>query len=280
MIWLVSLLGSAVILVAVIASWRALDARTDRAARNRLIQTEAGGGRAYTPALVAGLPEPARRYFNYTIQAGTMLRTVAEIDMTGELGLGSQDDPKYRSMQASQILAPPHGLVWNVKTGRISGSDGATPERSWTRFWLFGFAPVVRARGQDHRRAAFGRVVIEGAVWAPASLLPGEHVHWEPLGQNSARVIVDFNGLEQAVDIFVGNEGALTKVVIQRWTNANPEKMFREQPFGGYVSGFKNFSGYRLATRIEVGNHFGTPDYFPFYSANISDIRFPGGQGA
>lgn len=162
-----------------------------------------------------------------------------------------------------------------MKTGPISGSDGALPDKSWTRFWLFGLMPVVRVDGLDHHRAAFGRVVAEGAFWAPASLLPGEFVRWEPIDENSARAVVTFGSFEQAVDVTVDEAGAPTMVVIQRWSNANSAKLYREQPFGGYLSEFHEFGGYRLPTRVEGGNLIGTPDYFPFFKADVTAIRFP-----
>ena len=94
----------------------------------------------FNSSIVEDLPEPARRCFLYTIKAGTPVRTVTEISTSGEIGLGTQDKPNYMPMQAKQILAPPHGLVWNLNTGRglmrVSGSDGFDGDTSWVRFWL------------------------------------------------------------------------------------------------------------------------------------------------
>lgn len=50
----------------------------------------------------------------------------------------------------------------------------------------------------------------------------------------------------------------------------NPERRWQLQPFGGTLSGFRDVQGYRIATRIEGGNWFGTPAYFPFYRARVS----------
>jgi hypothetical protein len=232
----------------------------------------------FDAAAVESLPDAAQRYFRYTIRHGAPLHQAVEIEMDGELGLGTKEAPNYRSMSARQILAPPYGLVWKLTAGPVSGSDGATPEGSWTRFWLFGVIPIVRVGGgEDHRRSAFGRVVAEGAFWAPASLLPSSTVRWEPVSTDSARAIVSFAGFEQAVDITVEEDGQPTRVVIQRWSNENPEKTFREQPFGGDLFAFKDFGGYRLPTRVEGGNHIGTPSYFPFYRATVTAVRFPTG---
>lgn len=177
-------------------------------------------------------------------------------------------------MQAKQLLAPPYGLVWCLKSGAISGSDGLTSANSWTRFWLIGLIPLVRLGGShDHRRSAFGRLVAEAAFWAPAALLPSEFVRWKPVDSNTARVLLTYAGFEQAVDMVVAENGLPTRVTMQRWSNENPDKEFRWQPFGGELSEFREFAGYTLPTRVTGGNHFGTDNYFPFYKASVKNIR-------
>lgn len=276
--WLAAIALMLLIGGALLAGWRALDRESDRKNWRALIELAGPASGRFDPAAVASLPEPAQRYFRYTIRPGASLHRAVEIEMRGELGLGTKDEPNYRAMSAQQILAPPYGLVWKLEAGPVSGSDGATPDRSWTRFWLFNILPVVRVSGSDdHRRSAFGRVIAEGAFWAPASLLPGNAVRWEALDNERARAIVTFAGFEQAVDITVADDGRPVRVVIQRWSNENPQQVFRRQPFGGDLSEFRDFDGYRLPTRVEGGNHIGTDDYFPFFRARVTTIRFPVG---
>ena len=227
--------------------------------------------------MVADLPEPARRYFRFTISDGTPLYTVATLKMQGRFSLGSKAAPNYMDMSAMQVLAAPDGFVWKMsgQSGlmRISGSDSG----AWTRFWLLGLAPVARFGGNlDHKRSAFGRYIAEAVFWTPAALLPGPHVTWERVSENTARVEVNHDGLEQAVDITVDNDGRPTQVKFPRWSDANPAKVHQIQPFGGHLSAFKDFDGFRLPTHVEAGNFFGTDNYFPFFIADVTEIRFPG----
>jgi hypothetical protein len=171
-----------------LASWRWLDRRADDLAWKRLMKVAGPDAGEFDLAMIEGLPEPARRFFLHTIEPGAPLHRVAEIEMKGELGFGTKEKPDYRPMSARQILAPPHGFVWRLKAGPISGSDCATPDILWMRFWLFGLVPIVRVgRSDDLHRSAVGRVISEAALWAPASLLPGEAVTWAPLDATSAR---------------------------------------------------------------------------------------------
>lgn len=132
--------------------------------------------------------------------------------------------------------------------------------------------PVVRASNVDHQRSAFGRVVAEAAFWAPASLLPSETVTWEGVARDTARATARNGEFTQSVDITVDASGAPIKVLIQRWSNENAEREFREQPFGGYPSDYQEVGGYRLPMRVEGGNHIGTADYFPFFKADVTKI--------
>jgi hypothetical protein len=139
--------------------------------------------------------------------------------------------------------------------------------------------PVARLGGDaDHTRSAFGRYVAEAVIWAPAALLPGPSVTWEGVDADTARVTIRHRDLEQAVDVSVDAQGRPLEVRFQRWSNANPDQVYRLQPFGAVVFDFREVGGYRLPFRVEAGNLFGTDAYFPFFVADVAEIRFPGGQ--
>lgn len=274
--WLGITFGFLVLCLLCLIVWRFSDTLAERRIWNNLIQHAGSSGTTFELSLLDGLPEPAQRYFRYTIAPGTPLVSVVEIDMAGQLGLGTKEEPRYGQMTAHQILAPPEGLVWRLQAGPISGSDAVTSDTSWTRFWFFHLIPIVRVSGSaDHHRSAFGRVVSEGAFWVPASLLPGDAVSWAPLDENTARATVSYGIYSQAIELTVRSDGQPSRVIIQRWSNENADKAWREQPFGGYLSDFQEVNGYRLPMRVEGGNLIGTENYFPFYKAEVQAIRFP-----
>lgn len=256
--------------------WRTADRRADQAEWQRLAALQPVDPARFSPAMLAGLPEPAQRYFRFTIRPGTPLTTVTQINMTGQFGMGSRDAPGYMAMRAQQILAPPTGFLWKMRARRglmvLSGSDSA----SWTRFWMMGLIPVARLGGDaDHTRSAFGRYVAEAVFWAPAALLPGAGITWEARGDTGARVTVRRGENCQSVDISLDAQGRPTMISFPRWSNENPEKTFRIQPFGGFLSNFRQFGGFTLPTHVEAGNHFGTDQYFPFFIIDVTKLDFP-----
>ncbi|HYF16825.1 MAG TPA: DUF6544 family protein [Ramlibacter sp.] len=253
------------------------DERDASRAWTQLAASSSSAGQRFEAALVAQLPDPARRYFLFSIAPGTPLRPVSEITMEGELSLGTRADPRTQPMQARQILASPHGFVWRLRAGQgamsIAGSDAMVADRSWTRFWLLGLGPVARAGGDaDHLRSSLGRTVAEAVAWSPASLLPQADVAWTAEGPDTARVTVTHRGMTQSVDIRVDAEGRPLWVRMMRWSNANPQAVYQLQPFGGELGDFRVVDGYRLAHRLDGGNFFGTADYFPFYRARVLAI--------
>ena len=259
-----------------LAGWRLLDHLADRAEMVRLRNLQPENAPVFDHGMVEQLPEPARRFFKFAIKEGTPLRFVADIQMKGQFSLGSKNNPNYMEMQASQVLAVPYGFVWKMRTQtghlRLSGSDSSV----WTRFWMGGLLPVARAGGAaDHARSAFGRAVAEAVFWAPAAVLPSPTVVWKAVRQDVAGVTVTHQGLTQRVDVTVASDGQPTEIAFQRWSNANPEQEYRLQPFGGYLSDFQDFGGYRLPTHVEAGNHFGTEAYFPFYRVDVKEVSFP-----
>ncbi|MGM0633388.1 MAG: DUF6544 family protein [Pseudomonadota bacterium] len=268
---ILAILGVVVLSLVALRLW---DERADRREWARLIASQAAIPAVYDPAMVSDLPEPARRFFHFAIQPGTPLLTVAEIDMGGEFSLGTRHKPGYRPMEATQILAAPTGFVWKARMPGLVPVSGSDTGR-WTRFRVLGLIPVARMGGDsDHERAAYGRYVAEAVFWTPAAVLPGPGVVWEAVDENTARVIVTRDNLSQAVDVKVDTEGRPVVVQFMRWSNANPDKAHRLQPFGGELGDFREVQGFRIPFNVEAANMFGTDEHFVFFRAKVGAVRF------
>lgn len=267
-----------------IVALRIVDGRADVTLRDEILAaSSAVPAPPFDPAMVHGLPEPARRFFLFAIESGTPLRTAAVIKMAGELSLGTRDDPRYQDMRAEQVLAPPFGFVWQVRTGgamRVTGSDALGPARSWSRFRILDGVPVGRVgHDRDHRLSSFGRMVGEGLFWTPAAFLPAadagwDMIEWHSVDADTAEVRVRAGDMDQSARVTVDGAGRPLRVQFQRWSNENDEHVYQLQPFGGDLSEFETFGGFRLPTRVIGGNHYGTDLYHPFYRAKVGAVTF------
>lgn len=231
---------------------------------------------SFDSSLVAELPEIAQRYFAHAIAPGTSLYTTVRLEMEGSFLLGDKSGFQTYAMRARQILAPPSEFVWlaSMRSGimHISGSDALVRDVGWTRFWINGLVPVVNVTASpDLNRSALARPAME-AIWAPASLLPANGVTWEQTGPDTARL--SFKTGVEPVTMTLGPDGRVLEVVTMRWSDANADKTFRLQPFGGTMEAESTFEGFTVPSLIKVGNHFGTDDYLPFFQAKITAAEY------
>lgn len=277
---LLTLLALVLVALAVGAFVHSRDRAQARAVWTALEAAAEPGPPLYDPAMIEGLPEIAQRYFARAIAPGTPLHRTVRLEMEGSFIMNGNAMP----MRARQILAPPaHGFVWDAEIGtglmRFAGSDGyhaaeGGPAESWTKFWLHGIVPLARIGGtEDHARAAATRVMLE-SVWAPATLLPQFGAEWVHTGADTAEIrFADAPGLEP-MQITLDAEGNPVEVHALRWTDANPERVYRLQPFGGRMLEMGRHDGFLIPVRVELGNLYGTPDYAPFFLATITRAEY------
>lgn len=281
---LIVLLIFGVAVFAAVAAWyvghrqyRARTAEAEAAWADILAQTT-GSVAVYDPAMVADLPEIAQRYFAHAIAPGTPLHTTVMLEMDGSFHLGKKDAPQTYAMTARQILAPPDQFVWipEMRSGPlvISGSDALYQDHAWTRFWMMWSLPVAQAAATEGLdRAALARPALE-AIWAPATLLPQNGARWEQTGPDTARVTLGTGEKTVAIDLTLTVDGRVMDIVTQRWSNANPQSTYQYQPFGGAMAADTTFEGFTIPSDVQVGNFFGTEEYFPFFEARITAATY------
>jgi hypothetical protein len=80
--------------------------------------------------------------------------------------------------------------------------------------------------------------------------------------------------MTQEINITVDENGKPSEVFFNRWSNANPKKQFRFQPFAAKLSRFEEVQGFMIPMQIEAGNHYGTKDYFSFYRMSVDSFEF------
>ncbi len=228
--------------------------------------------------MITALPEIAQRYFRHAIAEGTPLLRVAELTMSGEFMLGEKGATKVFAMEAKQILRAPDAFVWmpRIRSGAtvMTGADSFLNGRGRTQFWLMGLLPVVQGVDtKDINRSAAVRPAIE-AVWSPASLLPQNGAKWEQTGPDTASITFIEDPFDVQVNLKLAPDGAVQEIWAMRWSNANSEKTYQMQPFGGLVHGEATFGGFTIPSSIEVGNNFGADAYFPFFIATLNSVEY------
>jgi hypothetical protein len=111
-------------------------------------------------------------------------------------------------------------------------------------------------------------------IWVPAALLPQNGAAWREVGDDRAEV--RFPSIPDVEPILLSFDAAgnVCEIVTQRWSDANPERRYRVQPFGGRMLAHRRYQGFTVPSEVEIGNFFGTDDYAPFFRAAVTGIRF------
>ena len=245
----------------------ARDAQSTQAVWDAFLSQREPEPASFDPAMVADLPEIGQRYFASAIAPGAPLHRIVRLEMEGSLILNGRAMP----MRADQILAPSHGFVWRAHAGSNGYRAGQT---SWTRFWLWGVVPVARvADTGDHARAAAARLVMK-TVWAPATLLPQSGAVWTQTGTDQAEVrFPEVPGVEP-IHLTLDATGQALEMTTMRWSEANPNRTYRLQPFGGRMLAHGTDQDFSIPTAMEIGNLYGTPDYAPFFRARLTRVAY------
>ncbi|MGY1837638.1 DUF6544 family protein [Blastococcus sp. SYSU DS0510] len=236
-----------------------------------LLSRTRGQPEVFAPALVADLPEPARRWLTHAIAPGTPLWPTVELSMRGQIRLGT-----WRPFTARQVLTPPRGFIW-AATARLFGVpvvgfdrlSSGSGQMSWR---LGGLIPVMSASGPDVTRSAAGRLAGEmtlvpttftGATWTP--------------GSDDDRVVVTWliNGQDESAELQVGPDGRLLGVLMQRWGNPNGAP-FGRYPFGVAIEDEQTFAGVTIGSVLRAGWWWGTDreSEGEFFRAQITGATF------
>lgn len=227
--------------------------------------------RAFEPAMVADLPEPARRWLTRAIAPGTPLWRSVELTMHGEIRLG-----RWRSFTATQVAAPPAGYVWAARASvfgvPVVGFDRLSSGTAEMRWRLLSLIPVMTAHGPDITRSAAGRLASE-FVMVPTTFRAAT---WQ-MGERPDTALVTWRiGVEQVdVEVHVGPDGQLLDVLLQRWSNPNGGS-FGYHPFGVTVEAERTFDGITVPSTVRAGWWWGTDrqDEGEFFRARITDATF------
>ena len=225
----------------------------------------------FDPAMIAALPQPARRWLAHAIMPGTPLWQTAVLSMAGQIRLG-----RWRPFTATQILAPPAGYIW-AATARlaglpVTGYDRLSSGTGQMRWRLLGLIPVMTAAGPDITRSAAGRLAGEIALiptaFGRATWTQGEHPGTAAAGWRFGEDV-------ETAELRAGDDGQLLEVTVHRWGNPGGGP-FRRCPFGVSVQAEADFGGVTIPSRFTAGWWHGTSRQAEgeFFRAHITDAQF------
>lgn len=186
----------------------------------------------FDPASVEALPPPARRFFGAAFGRDPTLRPIAQLKLTETVG--------GRRNIWHQMLAFPHGSMRRLTSSGalpVTMTVGIEGERVLGRRWLFWLIPLPTPA--ISRKQLFDRMMIDAALWTPASLLPGDKVSWASLDENYAAVRFVSDGFDRTIEFEVDRHGTLVDV--------------RTETLSARVTAYADFHGIRVPSVVALG---------------------------
>ncbi|MDD0839615.1 hypothetical protein PSQ40_13600 [Curvibacter sp. HBC61] len=163
---------------------------------------------------VAGLPEPVQRYFRFVFPSGAPSYGVVRLSASGQFRRPLTQG--FNPTGAQQVIAAgAPALMFSATTSIMPGVWAraydfyAHGEMEMKAKVLSSLTVVDERQTPQLNQISLRRWLLESALY-PAALLPGGPVTWEPVGPDSARAVVAWNGLRASLVAHFAADGRLT----------------------------------------------------------------------
>jgi len=214
------------------------------------LQARASAGRAgvVTEEMLAGLPEPVRRYLRYTGVVGRPVPGTIRLHQEGRMRPGPGQPWLPLEAEEHYSVQPP-GFVWagTARLGPVAvarARDMYAEGRGRMLVKVASLWPVADASGEQTDQAAMMRYLSE-MIWFPAAFLAG-NISFEAVDDSSARVTFTDQGRTATATLFFDEQGRLIDLVAKRYRTADASD---PETWSTPVTGYGEFEGLRLPTR-------------------------------
>jgi len=226
-----------------------------------------------------GLPEPVQRYFRYALQDGQEYIRFAKMEMSAKFR--RPNEQKMSDMTADQYFTTERpGLLFVARLHNypfwgvwVDVRDGYQHGKGKMQVNLVsGFNVLDERDVKELDHTMFLRFMGQ-AMMCPTALLPSDYVQWEPVDENSARIVVA-NGDNSGTSLVYFDEGgAITKWV----TEGRYEKVgdaYRQVGTIGHHSNYQEIDDIKVPTRVVVERVLSDGTREVFLDGEIQDIQF------
>jgi hypothetical protein len=214
------------------------------------------------------MPEPVERYLAHALPRGpvpTGAAAAVRLRMTGRIKLGA-----WLPFTAVEECDG-RSFAWRARVGPLHVADRFADGAGAMTGRLYGRRAVFDVSSEDVTRSSAGRAALE-AIWCPGALTPERGVTWRAERDDLIVAAWDVPPERPEVRLRIAPDGALRQVSALRWGNAG-RRAFGYIPCGCEVHAERRFGDVVVPSEVTVGWWFGTPEYAPFFTARVDDVR-------
>lgn len=221
------------------------------------------------------LPAPVQRYFDYVFAQGVPDATVVRLAAEGQFRRPQTDGFNFTTSEQVIALHTP-ALMFSAATSIIPGiwaraydyfAEGETEMKAKI---LSVLTVVDKKETPALNVISLRRWLLESALF-PHGLLPGGPVRWEAIDDQSARAIVEADGLRASMIAHFDDAGRMTHMIAE-------EDGDLSTPYHGsgeHVtrSDYRAVAGVMIPHRFVISRH-AKGQVYPFFDAALTDISF------
>jgi hypothetical protein len=202
-----------------------------------------------TEEMLAGLPEPAGRYFRYSGVVGRPLVDTVHLRQACRMR-PAPNGMSFPIVAEQWYSVEPPGFIWDATVPVagvpvVRGRDGYLDGHGLMTIKAGSLVPVVDASGPEVDQAGLLRHLSE-MTWFPSAFLR-DRVTWEAIDHSTVRVSIADGDLRATGTLEIDAEGRLVAFRSERYAMVG--KAFELRPWSAPTYGYGEFEGLRLPVR-------------------------------
>ena len=255
------------------ARWRRQTAREIATLSSRVPATGAHATH-YDRTMLAGLPAPVARYFEFVLTPGQPLVESARIDWSGEFSIRPRRWSAFVATQHYRVRPP--GFVWDARIHvapalSVLVRDAYIDHEGELRAAIGGMIDVANEHGTAAMAAGELLRYLGEAVWYPTALLPCSGVRWRSLDDHSATATITDGATTVSLNAHFAPTGEITRISALRPRVVNGTSVLTA--WVGHLRDYSQRSGMRVPGAGEAEWTLSTGP-LPYWRGRLVDVLY------
>jgi hypothetical protein len=232
--------------------------------------------RLVTADMLQRLPEPVRRYLNYTGVVGKPWINTVRLKQSGRFRTGP-DKPWMQMTAVQYYTTNPPGFLWKARfkmLGLPLVSARDTYEAGHGRMFgkLAGVFTIFDERGQEYDQGSMMRYLSE-MIWFPIAFL-GENITWQAVDDHSAQVTLTNSGRSLSGRLFFDDAGRPANFTTMRYYRKGKGDLLLEH-WSTPMTEYGVRAGLNLPIRGQAVWKLASGD-LPYWDGEITEVEYNG----
>ena len=220
-------------------------------------------GKVYTSKQIKDHPIPVQRYFKYSLKENQPYVSYVRLQHGGEFK-ASKNWVSIKGEEYFTVKKP--GFVWSGKVPLFSAKDVYIDGTGNLKVKLLSLIKIVDAKGRETNQGELLRWLGEAPLF-PTALLPSENLRWEPIDNDSAKVIFTDKNLTVDGIFYFNEEGQITQFKTKRYKDKTLEN------FTGYCDDYRTVDGMKVPFYLEATWNLESGD-FSYAKFRVKKIEY------